>query len=267
MSITSGVYASKPLSHNSGDLYLPSDSFWDFLFSDGASWKHILNGFECTPPSLADFSWVNQGTATVTTANGGIAMRAVATAGNSLRILKKTAPATPYTLTAIVIPCIAGIDGHYPHVGILFRERSSGRLLTLSLEFNVAAGGPGGSAVSNFGWESATASGLRYVAARADVLAGSPIWMRLEDDGANMKMSFSCDGLGFIQIRSVAYATQGMHPDEIGFFAQANSNTYDSIATLVHWDKPASADTAQHYGFWRPPVSVQSGASHVGTFQ
>ena len=265
MAVYSGAYSAKESSAAEGDVYIPTDSFYDWLIWTGGAWKHILNGMECIPPVDSEFTWINQGAASTVTANGGVHLLAPALAGGNLRIKKKTAPTPPYTVTALVVPTLAGVN--FPHGGIVLRESATEKLLTASVEFNTAAGGPGGAAVAVFSWASPTASGARKVAGRLDGTLSAPIWLKLADTGALTQASFSGDGVNFVQLYSAAYNVNfTAAPNEIGFFAHSNNATYDAAVTLISWDKPNPPAGGRNYAFWGLGAIGSGGGPNVGIF-
>jgi hypothetical protein len=80
-----------------------------------------------TTPVLSDFAWVTQGSATATEQYGGITLYEPAHGNTtSLRILKKAAPATPYTITAGIVVS-QWIAKTYNCLGICFRHSSDGQ--------------------------------------------------------------------------------------------------------------------------------------------
>jgi hypothetical protein len=81
-----------------GQVGHPTNSFYDVLVCDGSAWDHFINGREVTPPVDANFSWVNQGSSTVSTTNGGVVLTIPASASTAIRGRVMTAPATPYNV-------------------------------------------------------------------------------------------------------------------------------------------------------------------------
>src|SRR6266446_5233542 len=76
----------------------PAGTPADALFTISSLRQSLYPAF--TAPVDGDYAWINQGGASVTVnANGSICLYAPAT-GDSLRVRKKAAPATPYTMTA-----------------------------------------------------------------------------------------------------------------------------------------------------------------------
>jgi hypothetical protein len=219
--IGTGTFAARPANRKGGFLYAPNDGF--FLSRDtGAAWANFGPLFPFTAPVDGDFAWVNQGTATVTTTNGGIALYAPASTGFELRCRVKTPPATPYTITAYIRPTI------YPSAnclaGLVFRQSSDGKLATFSVGAHA-----GGIRFQSGKWTNATTFSAAYSEIAPTIV---PNWMRIADDGSNRIVSFSDDGQNFIPFHTVG-RTDFITADQVGFFAQAN--TRDVYLTLLHW--------------------------------
>src|SRR5262245_12386964 len=80
-----------------GRVYSPTDA--PYLIEDLGSAYRYNGPFQVSkPPNNGDFSWVNQGSATVVTTNGAIYLEDPASASGGLRIRTKTQPSTPYSV-------------------------------------------------------------------------------------------------------------------------------------------------------------------------
>lgn len=193
----------------------------------GGSGSSIYPDF--TAPVNASFTWINQGGASVTVnANGGIFLRAPPDPTFELRIRKKSAPSTPWTLTTAIIPCL--LDDSYQGCGILMRESATGKLATLFLVSDVQT--RIFLQVRNWSDPSNAETPTIY----PSIQEGDLFWLRLANDGANLSYSYGRDGYNFITLRTEAknfYFTTG--PDEIGFFAMENTNAFDAGMTLMSW--------------------------------
>jgi hypothetical protein len=182
-----------------------------------------------TPPVSADYTWVNQGGATVTETEHALSLLAPAGAGDSMRILKKTAPSTPYTITAVINVACHSVSRQ--NGGLLFRQSSDGKIANWA--FNYGAG----LAAQKFA--SATSYNSQYTLSPTGPplhLGCRPIILRIEDDGTNRKCHWSPDGINFIQYHSVG-RTDYLTADEVGFYANANNSTHPLIVTLYSWEQ------------------------------
>jgi hypothetical protein len=221
--IYTDTYANIPAAGTSGDLFLPSDGVSIYRDS-GSAWVPWGPKFPCAEPVNGDFSWVNQGGASVDATYGGIYLQAPAgAAAANLRVRVKTAPSTPYTITAWVIPHLYAYIG--PKCGLTFRESSSGKLHILSL-----VGIPwtfGSSKYTNATTFSADYATL--IVRRIQLLC-----LRIADDGANRICSWSVDGQHFFQLHSVG-RTDFLTADQVGFFVDSFHATLPAGMTLLSW--------------------------------
>jgi len=88
------AYASPPASPASGDVWFPSDGFYILRYS-GSAWIPWGQNFPFIEPINANYAWINQGSASVVTTNGGVYLSTIAENATTLRIRKKAAPSTP----------------------------------------------------------------------------------------------------------------------------------------------------------------------------
>ena len=218
-----------------GRLFIPSNGY--YLERDtGSAWSPWGPLYTFTVPVDGDFAWINQGGASVSAVNGGIFLRAPATADSSLRIRKKTAPITPYTITAAVLlkfPTWIN-TGEFPTAGLCWRESSSGKIITMGIYLS----GTDGLLRLQLGkWDSPTAfsAGGNYALGGCHHLYGAVIWFRLEDDGTNRKVYCSMDGINFLTADHSVGRTDYMTANEVGFFVNAGQATFDAGITLLSW--------------------------------
>lgn len=216
----------------SGDAYLLSVELRADVTTTASSpvWMPTL-----TTPVLSDFAWVTQGTATATEQYGGITLYEPGhgTAA-SLRILKKTAPATPYVVTAAIISSMWIPNKPYDFWGLCFRQSSDGKIVAWGpMAFNTSDYAP---QLYVSKWTSDTAyAAANY--AQVGFNAGGILWLRIADDGANRVCSYSGDGFTWQVVHTVG-RTDYMTANEVGFFVDAwNSGTpnYDVAMHLIHW--------------------------------
>lgn len=248
MAITTGTYSARPSSHSAGDIYLTTDSFWDYLVSDSSKWKHLYSGFECEPPIDSEFSWLNQGGASLVTANGGVFLRAPATAGTNRRIRVKSAPATPYILTAIMLPAIVGAtDAGECLLGFRDSTYEGMQFLMLGMRSGVTY-----LSVANV--NSPTGSEFGTYNGDLGIHRSSPaIWLQLEDNGTTLYFRFSQDGQNFLTVYSLGRTAEPWTngpPDQLFFGVGATGGyTYDCGVTLIHWSQPNPVSTMRVWGF------------------
>ena len=124
-----GLVTARDTAGQAGRLYLPTEGL--VSQDNGTLWDMMpLN--KMVPPVSGDFTWVNQGTSSVATTKGMMVVTAQTSASDSLRLLVKTVPSTPYTITVCMLPQSGAYVTSYaiPQFGICWRDSASGKILT-----------------------------------------------------------------------------------------------------------------------------------------
>ncbi len=176
-----------------------------------------------TSPNSGSFTWFNQGTATLDTAQGGMYIYAPAVAGDNFRILDKAIPAAPYTVTFGFVPNLHNVN--YNLAGICMRESSSGKFVAFWV---------GGSVMSADKYTNVTTYSVNY--ARNTHTTFSISWLRVRDDGTNRIFEFSMDGVHWLNF-STAPRTDFLTPDNIGPCVESNHGTFDAGMWLLHYSE------------------------------
>jgi hypothetical protein len=220
------AYASLPASPNAGDFWVPSDGYAIYRYS-GTAWVPWGPVYPFTAPVDGDFTWINQGGASVSTTNGGIVLSAPTDSGTpQVRIRKKAAPATPYTITVALLPNWGTADNNFVCIG--FRESSSGKLHLFEVD-HVS----GALRLVVAKWtDASTFSALYGSPTPAGWLAARPLWLRIGDNGTNRICSLSGDGQKFDPFHTVS-STDYMVANEVLFGVRAAGSTVYS--TLPSW--------------------------------
>lgn len=235
--IIAGAFSTRPAAGTDGDLFLPTDGF-TLGRDNGTEWQPWgpLSAF--TTPSDSGFSWRNQGSSTVTVDKDRILLRGAGT-GNAVNIVArvKTAPATPYVVTARFIP--PPLSKAYNGYGLVFRQNGAGTGTGRLLAFWWAGHNFAGSVTPTIRiekWTDETTASASY----AEFLCHQPaLWLRIADNGTNVIFSISSDGDAWIDLHTVSrtdFLLQG--PDQIGFMAftmNAVTPNFDVPVNLVHW--------------------------------
>ena len=139
--VATGDWSSRPSSGNiTGDIYLPNDGCVMSRAAGASTWANFGPITQLTAPVDGDYAWINQGSSTVTDSGGGIYLYTPAASGNSLRIRKKSAPSTPYTITAGFMPNIIMGTAAGGGFGLCFRQSSDGKLATFRHFVNGSSG-------------------------------------------------------------------------------------------------------------------------------
>lgn len=197
---------------------------WTPFFDDPNRKPYQLLDSAGATLELANFTWVNQGGVVASDmSSGGIQFRIPNSASENVRMLVRTAPAAPFTITAAFVPLWRGAN-NIGQCGVVIRD-TGGEIVTMSWNRITEP------SAYNFTNET-TFSGLIRQREEWCNLTG-PIWLRIEDDNTDHKFSLSMDGINFIE-----YATQGRlahlgSVDQVGIY-MANLNTGDdALLNLV----------------------------------
>ena len=203
-----------------------SDGLYQCVWN-GAAWEYYHAGQRVYRPVNGDFSWLNQSTSSVTTTSGGIYLHQPFGAAQLLAIRTKAAPATPYVITAKIVPNIISSDNM--NVGICVNDgvkavtlgimHWSGGLYVQVEHFNSFAS-LGAAPLSRGGYHA---------------VGWTSIWLRIADNGTNHIMSVSNDGFIFRQMYSTSRAAFLGGTQQVGFFARAQSGSQDAGLLLVSW--------------------------------
>jgi hypothetical protein len=230
-----GTYAARPASsaNGAGRLYLPTDGVAIYRDS-GSAWASYGPIFPLTEPDDSAFAWINQGTASVSASNGSIFLRGPVSASDNLRIRKRSAPATPYVITAGFISNLVNLN--FQAFGLIFRQSSDGKLCTFSMLGSSNTGAAtSGSGIEAVKYTNPTTFSASYQN-RGFNRMGPIVWLRIADNGTNRICSFSADGINFVQYHSIG-RTDFLTADEVGFMVNDSTNTYEPSTTLISWQQ------------------------------
>lgn len=167
----------------------------DTTFDDSHAWPIPLN--RATDESLttltaSDFSWHNQGTATLTDSAGGFKMTCPSESGWNLRGVTISRPTPPYAFSArfrfMVAPSNMSSNTS-SHWGLWIRD-SGGKLLTQSIR--------AGNAIAQWEWNDWNTYNS-FVDTALSCHDVQWLWVRLEDDNTDIKGFYSLDGSNWSQ--------------------------------------------------------------------
>jgi hypothetical protein len=235
-----GSWASRPTAAyaNEGQLHLPNDGY-SIAKSDGSAWAPWGPIFNFTSPIDSDFSWANQGLASVDVVRDAITLTAPAQGSGSLnyRVRYATAPATPWTLTVFLLHDVFDSTA-FLKAGILFRQSSDGKLDIF--EYEATAGG--NVVIRNNRMATPTSNaGGGQIASTGNLEGLHPRWFRIGDNGVNRTFELSCDGRHWVRPWADVPRTTFLTADQIGFCCDAANNSgvalRDVNLTILHWKK------------------------------
>lgn len=213
---------------------LKADGTWAAPSGSGGSaapFTSMLAPSSVTPPVLASLTWGNQAFATaVANAGGAIYMRELNT--NSIPILYKVAPATPWTLKIGVVPGASSHGTLGNQAGLVCRESGSGKLIGFFGGNGAAAGALG---LELQKWNSFTSYSASYVGPQS-IWPSPVLWLSLTDDGINLTWGIAIDGQNFKTFWSAArnnwFTTA---PDQVGIGLNPTSASEYTDGVFVHW--------------------------------
>ena len=187
--------------------------------------------WKLTALDQSSWSWVNQGSASVTQASGIVYLLTPGAAGSNVRGRFVASPATPYTITAAVLPGLTG--GTHNFCGICFREASSSKLYDIHV-YN--AGGATTEQVRVQKWTNSTTASTTMTT-RGMVANRGPVWLRISDNGTNLIFSYSIDGVNWFTLNTEARGTfmsGGSGPTQVGIdISSEDTSTVGGTAMSV----------------------------------
>jgi hypothetical protein len=201
--------------------------------------------FSVTPPNLQTWTWLNQGSSSVTTTNGAMYLQAGASTVHSLAGQMIPTPTVPYTITAMYLPAIynfaypgstGGQTGSPPTCGLFWYQAGSVGGTPLGLRtFGYSPGFDNTLYGSEFlisKYRSVTSYFGDGGALPFSVVG--PIQMQFHDDGTNQTMQLSSDGINWRTIDSSA-STAYLVADHVGFYCDSFTSNTTPGMTLMSW--------------------------------
>lgn len=239
--ILSDSFSLMPSSSVVGREYLPTDG--THLFRDnGIAWRPFGPLFPMTLVDNTAYSWVNQGSASVSTTHGSLILSDGAGSGtDNLRLRVKTIPSAPYTATMAIIPLLP-FPSNFNACGICLRDSGTGKIITFGLASD-STQFASGQVLSAIKWNSATSFSGFYTltptiaanyAAANTLMLGPCLWLQIVDNNTNRLLKISNDGINFQQLHSVS-RTDFITPDQIGFFVNPNNASFGVTLDVLSW--------------------------------
>lgn len=218
----SGTYASRPGSPSSGQIYYCTDAPARLLYQAGA-WQIFHRDSLVTPYNDANYSWVNQGSATLSAFGPFSFVSSPATTTDNVILKVTNVPAAPYTYTIFIKPLIIGLT--YLHCGICLYDSVSGHFITCDVRGSNAwnSGGTSDYLLEIVKWNSSSSVSATYVNMGAPAFTDG-IWFQIVDDNTNRTFKWSSDGVNFSKLFTVG-RTDFITPNKIGFSFNTNNNT------------------------------------------
>jgi hypothetical protein len=224
--ILTDTYANLSAAGTEGRLFLPSDGPY-LLRDSGSVWDHFVSGFgKATVPAVADFSWVNQDTATANNTSGPLNL--FVTDGDSHNhLLVKSIPSVPYTVTILFR---VNLDtGSATDVGVGWRQSSDGKMINVRY-----IGSDSGFIISK--WTDETAYSADYTSnslIRRVFYVGVGVLVQLIDDNSNRIVKVSGDGINWQTMHTVGRA-DFLTADQLLVYGRDNGS-YGAGISVLSW--------------------------------
>lgn len=164
----------------------------------------------------AQWSWDNQGGASVTMVNRILQILAPTSSSNQHRCLKQTLPSTPWEFETKVYLC--GKNGtNYSFAGLAILESGTGKRTTFYI------GHDSNDVIEVFHWTTYSALHDTVV---TDSWLSKHAYLKIGNDGTNMYFQYSEDGLTWFQVYSEANNTWMASPDGVALIVNNINTTY-----------------------------------------
>lgn len=248
--VTRGIEDTTALAHDTGAevrfivtegsfLRLMADHLPFFQEPNNAGPLNSLTDDAGSAVNAASFTAVNQGSSTLTNIGTpviGLNLFPPVGTGANLRIYKKSAPSTPYTIYG------AFSMNLYPsasitHCGFCLRESGTSKVKVMGFGSGQLSSvyrasyfivGNYTDATTFSTWDEQEPWGFDP----------GQVWARMEDDGVDIKFALSTNGLEFQEVFSEARGTFfTTAPDEIGIYFNANHATIQQSMLVNHWSE------------------------------
>jgi hypothetical protein len=179
-------------------------------------------------PITADFAWGNQGAAAIDTTYGFTRLSLPSTSTN-IRRRGKSAPGTPYTITAMFHYADANVS---KYGGLFFRESGTSKLHLFQFMATT-----NNCQIVNFTNDTTFNSNPNNVTLPGSILGTlGPFWFRVTDNATNLLFAASRDGLYYTTDMSIGRTSfMAGGPNEVGFFGNVDSSAGAWDMDVLSW--------------------------------
>ena len=240
--VQSAAFSSEPSTGRvTGDLFLPTDAGILERYS-GSAWVPWGPVYKFTDPTAPSWSWLNQGSATITSGRRFEYLEGVADATDIVRARIKTlAASSNYTITACLMPRFYNNNssGGFPNAGICLTDgttTATSNVLIFGVYMQATLVGGTYQFYTRKYDDAATFNANGVFDADPVVMGGGLVWLRIQDNGTNRLFSFSADGRNFLQIGSESRTTF-LTPTHAGFYCNSHAASHAPGVTLCSWDE------------------------------
>jgi len=194
--------------------------------------------FPVVAPVDSGFSWMNQGSSTLTAQTNSLFLNVLYAAGANWRGRYMAVPTAPYNIELGFIPYWTCYPGGAGAIGMGLFLYDGTKLVTIQLSYNGSDSSPY-TFVYVAKWNSVTSYNGAYslgwgTKVDATSLRGPIVFFRFEDDNTNRKAYISADGVNWSMICSTT-RTDFLTPTGIGFGVDQEYTFSNGGMRVVHW--------------------------------
>jgi hypothetical protein len=228
LSISEDTYANLPVGAE-GDLHFSTDA--PYLLRKGASaWTAFGPIQQVTVPPSSGWSWDNQDGSSVDATAGELQFSSPQTGSSAeLSVYYRSAPSTPYTITALIAlaPCIG--SGGYPGFGLCFGD-SGGKWVHFAFQPTR------GRVLWNEYTNATTYSDTPLILSGLQAEPWPPVWVRIQDTGIHRISSISTTGRQWQTLRTVT-RTDFLTATRVGIACQRSTSAEPLPYALLSWEE------------------------------
>lgn len=217
-----------PKLSNVGTEYLDGTGGYSVPAGSGGGMGLAMLG-TFTPVVDGDFAWVNQNSASITQVGDGVVLTGAAAGSGdwewAMRV--KSAPSTPYTITAYIVPSPTRQDFRFD--GLIFRASGDGKFSAFGNAYN-SFGGAQVMWANNYSGPTASNATLLSSGWAAN---HTPYWLQISDDGSDRYYRYSTNGTTFVQFYTEGRTTY-FTADQVGFGINRRA-AGTPILTVLSW--------------------------------
>jgi PA14 domain len=182
-----------------------------------------------TAPVLANFSWVNQGTASATQVGNTVFLTTPAVSGDQYRSLVKVNPTN--SVTAWFIPLLSG--NQFSQAGIILRDSVSGKMVNWAVIVQPASTASTLCQLTAAKLTNNTTFSANYATLNIMIPNGG-IGLKFRFVSGTRYFDYSFDGLNWTNLFSVSN-TDFITPNQVGFYTDSNNTVAPAGMTLLSY--------------------------------
>jgi hypothetical protein len=229
-SVKTGPINNLPSNARAGDMYICTNSPYLMVY-DGSGWLYFVNGYKVKPPSVGDFTWVNQGTATMSSVYGGIFLQDLTANSNSVDLASIVRP-TPTPPYSIVWGFYTYFEAQpYGLTGPVFYNSGNTKMVS----FRYGTSSSMGLEIVYERYNTPTSSVSSTITYGADCFVAHPMFIKVTDDGSMRRFYLGSHPYFFPTEYYSISNTDHMTPDYYGF--HVNTFNKKQAVHIVHFDE------------------------------